>query len=86
MTLDVLHQSTGILGMAPRPAKPHAPITPDPHRVPRQAAELRKVYAALIGCGYTRELTPPGFVHESGLWHNFCGVAPCPLLMELSPG
>ncbi|MFE9636324.1 hypothetical protein [Streptomyces sp. NPDC006463] len=58
----VLHQSTGLLGMAPRPAKPHAPIAPDPHPVPRQAAKLRKVYATLLGRGYTRELIPPAFV------------------------
>ncbi|MCX4529932.1 hypothetical protein OG982_30300 [Streptomyces sp. NBC_01551] len=55
----VLHQSTGLLGMAPRPAKPHAPIAPDPHPVPRQAAQLRKAYAALTSRGYTRELIPP---------------------------
>ncbi|MFD4240531.1 hypothetical protein ACFWP3_02820 [Streptomyces sp. NPDC058525] len=58
----VLHQSTGVLGMAPRPAKPHAPISPDPHPVPRQAAELRKVYAALVGRGFTRELIAPACV------------------------
>ncbi|WP_327359920.1 hypothetical protein [Streptomyces sp. NBC_01296] len=58
----VLHQSTGLLGIAPRPAKPHAPIAPDPHPVPRQAAALRKVYRALIGRGYTRELIPPACV------------------------
>ncbi|MFJ8018387.1 hypothetical protein [Streptomyces sp. NPDC096339] len=58
----VLHQSTGLLGMAPRPAKPHAPIAPDPHPVPRQAAELRRVYAALLDRGFTRELIPPACV------------------------
>ncbi|MEU9235989.1 hypothetical protein [Streptomyces subrutilus] len=58
----VLHQSTGPLGAAPRPAKPHAPIAPDPHPVPRQAAELRKVYAALIGRGFSRELIAPACV------------------------
>ncbi|MET9611052.1 hypothetical protein ABZZ17_39255 [Streptomyces sp. NPDC006512] len=58
----VLHQSTGLLGMAPRPAKPHPPVTPDPHPVPRQAAELRRVYAALLARGYTRELIAPACV------------------------
>ncbi|MGP3690446.1 hypothetical protein ACTVZO_38105 [Streptomyces sp. IBSNAI002] len=58
----VLHQSTGVLGMAPRSSKPHAPINPDPHPVPRQAAELRKVYHVLIGRGFTRELIAPACV------------------------
>lgn len=58
----VLHQSTGLLGTAPQPGKPHAPMAPDPHPVPRQAAELRKVHAALIDRGYTRELIPPACV------------------------
>ncbi|MFI5672574.1 hypothetical protein [Streptomyces sp. NPDC051704] len=58
----VLHQSTGPLGMAPRPSKPHAPIAPDHHPVPRQAAEMRRAYAALTGCGYTRALIPPACV------------------------
>ncbi|MEV6582715.1 hypothetical protein AB0M92_31650 [Streptomyces sp. NPDC051582] len=58
----VLHQSTGLLGTAPPPGKPRAPIAPDPHPVPRQAAELRKVYAALLDRGYTRELIPPSCV------------------------
>ncbi len=58
----VLHHSTGVLGMTPRPAKPHASIAPDPHPVPRQAAELRKVYAALLARGYTRELIAPACV------------------------
>ncbi|MFE5767011.1 hypothetical protein ACFQ7O_01390 [Streptomyces sp. NPDC056485] len=58
----VLHQCTGLLGMAPRPAKPHAPVAPDPHPVPRQAARLRKAYAALTGRGYIRQLIPPACV------------------------
>ncbi|MFB7467320.1 hypothetical protein ACFCZ1_28180 [Streptomyces sp. NPDC056224] len=31
----VLHQSTGLLGVSARPAKPHAPIAPDPHSWPQ---------------------------------------------------
>ncbi|MCX4539089.1 hypothetical protein [Streptomyces sp. NBC_01565] len=58
----VLHQSTRVLGMAPRPAKPHPPVAPDPHPVLRQAAELRKVYQVLTGRGYTRELIAPACV------------------------
>ncbi|MEU3725341.1 hypothetical protein AB0E73_21825, partial [Streptomyces sp. NPDC031705] len=58
----VLHQSTGLLGMAPRPTRPHPPVAPDPHPVPRQAAELRKVYAALHHRGFDRELIPPACV------------------------
>ncbi|MFK0219371.1 hypothetical protein ACIQWN_14415 [Streptomyces vinaceus] len=65
----VLHQSAGLLGMAPRPARPHAPIAPDRHPVPRQAAELRKVYAALINRGYTRELIPPVCVRLETVEH-----------------
>ncbi|WP_051795144.1 hypothetical protein [Streptomyces sp. NRRL S-87] len=58
----VLHHSTGLLGMAPRPARPHAPTAPDPHPVPRQAATLRKLYVDLVDRGYSRELIPPACV------------------------
>ncbi|MEV7416600.1 hypothetical protein [Streptomyces sp. NPDC089919] len=58
----VLHQSSGQLGLAPRPTRPHAPAAPDPHPVPRQAATLRKLYAELIHRGYTRELIAPACV------------------------
>ncbi|EFL13031.1 predicted protein [Streptomyces sp. C] len=55
----VLHHGSGLLGMAPRPARPQAPAAPDPHPVPRQAATLRRVYAGLVHQGYGRELIPP---------------------------
>ncbi|GAA0289093.1 hypothetical protein GCM10010302_29270 [Streptomyces polychromogenes] len=58
----VLHHSTGLLGLAVRPTRPHAPAGPDPHPVPRQAATLRKLYADLHHQGYTRELIPPACV------------------------
>ncbi|MET8295107.1 hypothetical protein ABZW02_13710 [Streptomyces sp. NPDC005180] len=58
----VLHHSSGLLGLAARPARPHAPAGPDPHPVPRQAAILRRLYADLHRQGYTRELIPPACV------------------------
>ncbi|WP_405982695.1 hypothetical protein [Streptomyces sp. NBC_00158] len=58
----VLHHSSGLLGLAPRPARPQAPAGPDPHPVPRQAATLRRVYAGLVHQGYGRELIPPSCV------------------------
>ncbi|MEU3405140.1 hypothetical protein ABZ766_14540 [Streptomyces sp. NPDC006670] len=58
----VLHHSMGLLGLAVRPARPHAPAGRDPHPVPRQAATLRRLYADLRHQGYTRELIPPACV------------------------
>ncbi|MFF5705300.1 hypothetical protein ACFY7H_22780 [Streptomyces sp. NPDC012794] len=55
----VLHHSSGLLGLPPRPSRPQAPAAPDPHPVPRQAATLRRVYAGLVHQGYGRELIPP---------------------------
>ncbi|RKT02552.1 hypothetical protein BX286_0460 [Streptomyces sp. 3211.6] len=58
----VLHHSMGLLGLAVRPARPHAPAARDPHPVPRQAATLRRLYADLLHQGYTQELIPPACV------------------------
>ncbi|MEU8436612.1 hypothetical protein AB0F18_27640 [Streptomyces sp. NPDC029216] len=58
----VLHHSTGLLGLAPRPVRPHAPAAADPHPVPRQAVTLRRLYADLLHQGYTRVLIAPACV------------------------
>ncbi|MFF4578786.1 hypothetical protein [Streptomyces sp. NPDC001389] len=58
----VLHHSSGLLGLVPRPTRPHAPVGADPHPVPRQAATLRKLYAELLHQGYTRTLIAPACV------------------------
>ncbi|MFD7628854.1 hypothetical protein ACFV7Q_22945 [Streptomyces sp. NPDC059851] len=58
----VLHRSNGPLGSTPKPGRPDAPASVDPHPVPRQAAKLRKLHAELTGAGFSRVLVPPGCV------------------------
>ncbi|MFK0257084.1 hypothetical protein [Streptomyces sp. NPDC090445] len=58
----VLHRSNGPLGSTPKPGRPDAPASVDPHPVPRQAAKLRKLHAELTGAGFSRVLVPPACV------------------------